>query len=280
MHVTALLLLAACAPTADPTPPIERPRRALIVGVDGTRADAHLAADTPAFDTLTGAATHDARTQATGDTSSGPGWAAVLSGREPAATGVTSNDVLTIQDPAIRTFPQRARDEGWRVGVTPHWIGIPPLVGEEGADQLVLGDDNTVTTTAVGWIDDDAVDLVFVHLDDVDHAGHAEGFSPDVPAYIAAIEGTDAHLGQLLDAVSRRDDADWLVIWTTDHGGEGTGHGPRVPGCEIIPQAMRADSTPVTLPATPSQLDVAPTVAAWFDLSAADGDGTSWLAPP
>ena len=73
------------------------------------------------------------------------------------------------------------------------------------------------------------MDVVFVHFDDVDHAGHARGFHPDIPQYIAAIEGVDAYLTPILNAVYEREannNEDWLIIVSTDHGGIITGaHG-------------------------------------------------------
>jgi hypothetical protein len=61
-------------------------------------------------------------------------------------------------------------------------------------------------------------DLVFVHLDDVDHEGHASGFGP---AYDATIVEADRKLGLLLQAVqarTARTGEDWLVMVVTDHG--------------------------------------------------------------
>jgi len=69
---------------------------------------------------------------------------------------------------------------------------------------------------------------MFLHFDDVDHAGHAEGFSPNVSQYITAIEGVDAYISPIMQSISQRPNyanEDWLVLITTDHGGLGTSHG-------------------------------------------------------
>jgi hypothetical protein len=69
---------------------------------------------------------------------------------------------------------------------------------------------------------------MFLHFDDVDHAGHSDGFSPNVSQYITAIEGVDALLAPIIQAISLRPNyanEDWLILITSDHGGVGTSHG-------------------------------------------------------
>ncbi|NED81330.1 nucleotide pyrophosphatase, partial [Streptomyces sp. SID11233] len=67
----------------------------------------------------------------------------------------------------------------------------------------------------------------FVHLDNVDHAGHSYGAASN--QYLQALATVDAQLGQLLDAVRGRSSyarEDWLVLVTTDHGHtDAGGHG-------------------------------------------------------
>ena len=68
-------------------------------------------------------------------------------------------------------------------------------------------------------------DVMFVHIDDVDAAGHRHGYTPDSPDYLAAIAGVDGQIGTLLGEVEKRkedNDEDWLVIVSTDHGGSAT----------------------------------------------------------
>jgi arylsulfatase A-like enzyme len=69
---------------------------------------------------------------------------------------------------------------------------------------------------------------VFFYIGQVDVAGHTHGFHPAVPEYIAAIERADQLAGRVLAAVKGRktyDTEDWLVLVTSDHGGQGKGHG-------------------------------------------------------
>ena len=75
-------------------------------------------------------------------------------------------------------------------------------------------------------------DVLFVHFEDDDTAGHSYGFSPDAAEYLAAIEATDARLGLILEALRARPTypgEDWLIVCLSDHGGSGTDHHARIP---------------------------------------------------
>jgi hypothetical protein len=62
---------------------------------------------------------------------------------------------------------------------------------------------------------------LFVHLDDVDHAGHEFDFLPSSREYAAAIDDTCERVERIRQALLSRnlDQESWLVIVTTDHGG-------------------------------------------------------------
>jgi len=40
--------------------------------------------------------------------------------------------------------------------------------------------------------------VIFAHFDDIDGAGHGNGFAADVPQYVSTIETTDAHVAQII----------------------------------------------------------------------------------
>jgi hypothetical protein len=71
-------------------------------------------------------------------------------------------------------------------------------------------------------------DVLFLHFDAVDLAGHGSGFSPTNPTYLAAIAEVDRGVGTVLQSIRSRpgnSGEKWLTVVTTDHGGAGTGHG-------------------------------------------------------
>ncbi|MGW2103930.1 alkaline phosphatase family protein [Streptomyces olivaceoviridis] len=64
-----------------------------------------------------------------------------------------------------------------------------------------------------------ALSAVFVHLDNIDHAGHTYGAASQ--QYLDAIHGADAQVGQIVAAVEARPTyaaEDWLIMVTADHG--------------------------------------------------------------
>lgn len=249
--------------SADPT----LTRKTLVVGVDGTRGDAWVAADTPFTDSLASHAvvTSSASTQLAAGTVSGPGWTSILSGVDADKHRITGNGNYEDRDPTWPSLLRRASEAGLSTAAAIHWV--PILTGILEADcctESIIGGDADIAAAVEGWMLTSDHDLTFVHLDDVDGAGHGNGFSPEVPAYVDAIETADAHIGTMLDGILRRPtiaDEHWMVVFTTDHGGEGTTHGPTTAACRTIPLIIASPSVqPGAPPPSASHLDVHPTV--------------------
>jgi hypothetical protein len=105
------------------------------------------------------------------------------------------------------------------------------MVSNDGWDEKLKVPDGSGAPTAaaaVTALGNDNLDALFVYFDAVDLAGHASGFNPSNPSYMAAIEGVDGHIGTVLNALYARPNyaqEDWLILVITDHGGIGTGHG-------------------------------------------------------
>ncbi|MDR2999332.1 MAG: alkaline phosphatase family protein, partial [Microbacterium sp.] len=93
------------------------------------------------------------------------------------------------------------------------------------------GSDAGTTAKAVDLLRNSNPDDVFVHLDDVDGAGHSVGTNG--AAYGAALRTADGRLGEMLAAIRQRAsyaDEQWLVVVTADHGHTPTGgHGGATP---------------------------------------------------
>lgn len=286
------LLLTACTQvtttpvdtgeTADAVAPDTRRPRVLVIGVDGLRADALDQANTPTFDALFPAScrTLKATTHLTGGTLvSGPGWASILTGVEVEDHLVDSNDDLAEISPDWPTFLARAKAAGHPTAAAIHWSGVLLLLGENSTTDATSGDDEAVGTQIAAWVAEPTYDIVFAHFDDVDHAGHASGYGPDHAEYMAAIEGVDTYAAGVLDALAQRSDDDrWMVALVTDHGGVGTGHGPRFPDTETIPVAVCPPTPPgAVLPEAPTHMDVAPSALDWLGVAYDGLDGTSWV---
>ncbi|CAG8805172.1 28430_t:CDS:1, partial [Dentiscutata erythropus] len=87
--------------------------------------------------------------------------------------------------------------------------------------------DNYVVSRLVEYIHNPEninVELLFIHLTDVDEHGHGYGFGSQ--PYLDQIKIMDSQIATILKAI---EEAGWnddsLIMMTTDHGGVGKGHG-------------------------------------------------------
>lgn len=210
-----------------------QPRKVLIIGIDGTRSDALQQANTPNIDNLLLNGFYTFNAYHCGITVSGPSWSDVLCGVWEAKHGVTSNSYTGSNYNQFPYFITRAKEikPNLRCVQVTEWAPMSDNVYNDGWDQKIKVPDGAGTPTAqaaLTQLADPNLDALFVYFDAVDLAGHASGFSPNNPTYMAAIEGVDTHVGTVLNALYARPDyanEDWLILMTTDHGGIGTGHG-------------------------------------------------------
>lgn len=278
--MTSLLLLLACASVDDAVPEADtRTPHILVIGVDGMRPDALRQADAPNMRRLMdeGLSTWTGQTQLVVPPISGPGWATLLTGVDPDLNLVDSNDDLPERSLDWPTTPQRVRESGGYVSEVIDWIGILALTSIAAYDTLIIGDDAEVGARTPERVEaGDA--MVWTHFNDVDSAGHATGFSPDNPDYIAEIEDVDRQIAAALDAVAARPTSErWLVALVTDHGGHGTRHDEEIPECRTIPMAVWFDGVAHADLGEVPQRDFAPTVLTWMGLSTEGLPGTPWL---
>ena len=215
---------------------------ALVIGIDGVRPDALETAQTPYLDLLVrgGASSMTARTQMTAPTKSGPGWASILTGVDAHKHQVESND-LADMDQKDAQWPSLIERASTALNVTSaaivNWIPVALLLPESAVESYQTGDDVQVGGMASESLREQDHRLTFVHLDEVDGTGHGTGFSKDNPVYLSAIEASDLYVGQMLAGILDRPTfavEDWLIVVTTDHGGEGLNHGPMDPANQTI----------------------------------------------
>jgi predicted AlkP superfamily pyrophosphatase or phosphodiesterase len=247
----------------------EAERKVLVVGMDGVRADALLQSQTPTLDFLAtrGAFSYEAHTQLKAKTKSGPGWASVMTGVDADKHGVSSNETADLEghDPAYPSFLERAHVAlGSRSVAAAHWVPVLLLTAEDVFQEVALGDDDSVTEQMAEFIKEGDFDVHFIHLDDPDAAGHEGGFAVENPLYLAAIEACDGRIRSLLQALLARPtvvDEEWLIVVTTDHGGDGFNHGALDGDNQtIFLIAAGASLVPQDLSSGASHMDVHPTV--------------------
>jgi len=248
-------------------------RRALVVGLDGVRGDSVDPASTPNLDLLRSHAmwTDEASTQLQAATSSGPGWTSILTGVDADKHLITSNGNYGNRDLAYPSFLWRLRDAGFSTAAWTSWDPIFDSIMEADAtDDGGVGDDASVTADLADSLLLDDHDASFIHIDNIDGAGHSTGFTPVNPTYLSAIATADAQIGDLLDAILARPtiaSEEWMVVVSTDHGGIGNSHGCLTWECRDIPLLVAGPSVNTApAPGFVSHLDVAPTVLDFLGL--------------
>lgn len=205
-------------------------RKVLLIGIDGCRGDALQAANTPAIDVLLANATYSYEATTQFPTYSGPGWSSMLTGVWNPKHGVTDNSFVgsNFEDyPHFFTLIKSV--EPWRyVASVCHWGPINDNITSDADYSANVNSMQDAEDLAIAQVQLDELDVLFVHLDDVDIAGHATGYSVDSPVYMQAIEAADSHVGAIMTALQQRPNyanEEWLIALSTDHGGLGFSHG-------------------------------------------------------
>ena len=162
---------------------------------------------------------------------SAPSWTSMLTAVNRSRHRVFENTFahsrVNVSVPSIFT---QIHNAGLNIASIASWDPINDVFGTPDTCKHSVkcsGNDNTVVDVACTLLQTDPdLHFMFLHFDEIDHAGHEHGFSTDSAEYVAQIERADAQVGRVIDALaSRGAKENWLVIITTDHGGKLRGHG-------------------------------------------------------
>ncbi|HKE26019.1 MAG TPA: alkaline phosphatase [Bryobacteraceae bacterium] len=212
-------------------------RHMIVIGVDGLSVDGVRTAKMPHLRKLLTRAAWTFEARGVIPTLSSPNWASVIDGAAPEQHGITSNGYLRRMveiEPVCRDsegmFPTifevlRTERPTSRIAVFHDWKGFADLV-EKHAPDVMQHEPGAARTTAaaIQYWQRNHPDLMFVHLDNVDQAGHDSGWTSH--AYYQAVEEADRHIGEIVDMLEEQAAADsTYVLVTSDHGGKGRNHG-------------------------------------------------------
>jgi predicted AlkP superfamily pyrophosphatase or phosphodiesterase len=261
-------------------------RKVLIIGIDGCRTDALQLADTPTLDSLSETGMLYIGVNRGPHTVSAPGWSALLTGVWSDKHGVTDNSYDGSNFQQYPDLFSRLKDQfpcGRLYYSLSHPIVAKGMLSRADHGE-VMGDDALATTNAIQQLGMCYPDVLFVHLDDIDKAGHSTDFSPFNPEYIAQIEDVDGQIRSILTAFKTTyPDHERLVFVGTDHGGEGGGHGGMDDNLNVTHVFMIASTNvPAAWKDTTAEVvDMFPTIFQFLELpvySAWHLDGKSLLA--
>lgn len=195
-----------------------------------------------------------------------PGYTVILTGAWP---DISDGPVINLEYADIPEFTQDdifsgAKQAGLFTALSGYYW-FEKLIPQEavsasfytsGEDQAA---DRDVTDAALPWLQAGTYNLVLIHLDQVDYAGHHEG-GPIDPRWDAAATRTDALLEEIVSAMDLNQDT-LLVI--SDHGQiDQGGHGGQDPIVLLEPFVMVGNGVIPGEYGDVDMVDVAPTIAA------------------
>ncbi len=222
--VAASLVPGAYTATAAPAG-----AKVLVIGLDGAMYNKIREVRAPNLLRLVAAGTLSQTSLVPHISLSGPSWATALTGVWDRKHGITHNDFDAApfdRYPTVFTLLERA---GRRTAAVATWSKIATIAGSgtPPAGRIVttapVPDDPDEAKTdaatadaAIAALTGDAPDFLFVHLDQVDFAGHRHGAASR--AYLDATTRVDREVGRIVAAVDARAGERWTVLVTTDHG--------------------------------------------------------------
>ena len=170
--------------------------------------------------------------------SSGPNWAAMMNGTPVEATGIISNHATPDFKPLFLTehnaqptffhVLKQERPEA-ETGVICEWgdfLNYADTLCLDYALRIQAPEEfpNAVVEESVKYIVEKKPVLCFIHIDALDHKGHAYG--QGAPEYYEELTLVDERVRQIVEGIKKAgiyDDS--IIILTSDHGHSGTGHG-------------------------------------------------------
>jgi len=225
-------------PPLPSTPPgTPHVRHVIIISEDGLRPDALMRARGPVFEEVMRHAAYSLTATTIRHASTLPSHAAMLSGFDEDAHGLTWNTWRPgrgfILVPTVFDAVERAgEDSAAFVGKQKLEHAIPPgSVGLFSKPGFLC---HAVSEAAARYFVEKRPALEFVHFADPDEIGHHQGWMSD--EQLRAIRGTDRCLANIVDAVHQAGaENDTLFILSADHGGHGKNHTGRIKEDRLIP---------------------------------------------
>ena len=210
-------------------------KHVILIGADGLGSYAFEKGKFPNIRKLMAKGSYSLQARAVLPSSSAVNWMSMLTGSPPELHGYTTWGSETPE------IPSRVLSKG---GIYPSifnvireqkplaktaafytWGGIEHLIDNSVIDKISNPETDASTfNKAFDYILAEKPLFTFIHVDEPDHTGHVIGH--DTPEYYAAAEGIDSLLGDFLQKLDQENIlSDCIILFTSDHGGKGKGHG-------------------------------------------------------
>lgn len=230
--VAALLFAGVSCSSEPPTHPNKALGfRVAVISLDGLRPDAIAEAPAPTLKQLAkeGAFTLSAKTVS--PTATLPAHTSMVTGLTPQHHGITWNDDTTSnpRQVAITTVFDFTALEGYTSALFVGKSKLRPLIHPGAPTKASIPPSDLWYADTVGaqvlaylQVASPKPNFIFIHLPDIDVAGHAHGWMS--PEYLAAVRHADSVVARIWEALKQTYGADLTLIVTADHGGSGFGH--------------------------------------------------------
>jgi predicted AlkP superfamily pyrophosphatase or phosphodiesterase len=285
--LTLLLVVLVALPASAALPQV---KRVMVIGCDGFGSVGFTPSNTPVLHRLMREGAWTLHARGVLPTVSSPNWASMIMGAGPEQHGVTSNEWETnkfeIAPIAVGSggiFPtifgvMREQRPSAKIAVVHDWDGFARLIEPKAPDLIenVKGSPATAKR-AIQVLEELRPDFLFIHFDDVDHAGHTFGWKS--PEYFQAADAVDKLIGDLMTSLEKSGLAkDTLVIMTADHGGKGKSHGSPTMDELEIPWVLHGPGVAAghEIKEAVNTYDLAATIAWVFGLKAP----SCWIGKP
>ncbi|WP_040212939.1 alkaline phosphatase family protein [Clostridium polynesiense] len=228
-------------------------KRTLIIGIDGTgnafypnapyygNSTIDTVRSTPFINSLfeKGAVTHNSMVDM--PSNSAPGWIAALHGysfyEADSKYQIINETAESKPYPSDSPYPSifkiaKQEQPNRRAASFSNWSGINTGIIENNIGaEFFSGKDDEVTSQLIDYIKSGKAkesSMLYVHLNDVDYAGHTAGWFGD--EFYKALTAKDKNVKDIVNAMEEANLLeDSLIILTTDHGGRDMGHGNEHP---------------------------------------------------
>ncbi len=260
-------------------------RKVLIIGVDGFRADAIQPDISPFLFSLSESKTtyYNNRHLAVDIPWSGPNWSSILTGVQVDKHQVERNDFSNHNFSNYPHFFEYAEKSSCGVQTVSlvNWLPINEHIAPGSVDyapkETLFADKEIYKKTIDILVDKKPInpDFMFTYFHDLDAAGHVYGFSPDVTEYAETVSRVDSYIEDIFWVIERKraDGEDWMVIITSDHGGEDIYHSdysnPNISNTILI---INNPNVSFNHQHESTQVDIAPTVLDFRGIKSAEFD--------
>ncbi|MDX1326955.1 MAG: alkaline phosphatase [Arenibacter sp.] len=281
----ALILLTVIASCKSSQSVVENSpiaKHVILIGSDGFGAYAFEKAKLPNLRKMMEEGAYSLQARSVLPSSSAVNWASMIMGSGPELHGYTEWGSKTPELPSriigkgniYPTIFSLVEDQmpAAKKGVSYTWGGIGFLFEKNMVDLDFNGrtDEETIEKAMDFMIEEEA-SLTFIHLTHPDNEGHEIGH--DTPEYYAAVEKVDAQVGGIIKRLEKEGMLDdTIIIFSSDHGGIGKGHGGKTLEEVEIPWIIYGTGIPAkgALQSSIVTYDTAATIAYFLGLETPD----------